>query len=279
MSIKSIATATALVVLLAAGAGARPTTHMVMATLDLTFEPANVDVFPGDTVMWTGLGGGFHPVVQTTAAGNCVTQMGGFNSEFESKFSFTVPIGTAPGTVITYKCDNHCIVGMRGTITVLAPPALPGPFNLTSPSNGATGVGLEPMLQWSASSDAVTYSLKLDNNADLMSPLIDQSGLAMTSLTVGSGVLSHGTTYHWGVVAVNPNGMTSSTPSVASFTTAAPPPCDGDADGSGVVNFNDVLSTLANFGSAGPDGDSDHNGVVNFNDILATLAAFGSTCP
>ncbi len=257
---------------------ARPTTHVVVAS-SFTFTPSNVNVLPGDTVMWTGLSAGFHPVVRTTAPGNCTTQSGGFNSGSGSTFSFTVPIGTPGGTVISYKCNNHCLSNMRGTITVMAPPVLPGPFNLSAPANGATGVGLEPMLQWGASSDAVTYNLKVDDNADLMSPLINQTGLVTTSFGVGSGMLASSTTYHWGVVAVNPNGSTSSTPSVASFTTAAPPPCDGDANGNGLVNFDDILTTLANFGGGGPAGDSNHNGAVNFDDILTTLANFGAPCP
>ncbi len=62
-------------------------------------------------------------------------------------------------------------------------------------------------------------------------------------------------------------------------TSAAPPPCPGDADGNGVVNFTDILSVLANFGGPGPDGDADHNNIVNFNDVLSVLANFGATCP
>ncbi len=62
-----------------------------------------------------------------------------------------------------------------------------------------------------------------------------------------------------------------------------PPLCPGDADGSRVVNFADITSTLANWGSTypGPNGagDADHNGAVNFADITATLANFGTTCP
>lgn len=64
---------------------------------------------------------------------------------------------------------------------------------------------------------------------------------------------------------------------------APPPPCLGDADGNGVVNFGDVTSVLANFGNVYPSGDgpgdANHNGVVNFADVTAVLANFGIVCP
>ncbi len=64
--------------------------------------------------------------------------------------------------------------------------------------------------------------------------------------------------------------------------TIAPPLCAGDADGDSDVDFNDILSTLANFGAdytpdTGP-GDADGSGIVNFADILTTLANFGALC-
>ena len=59
------------------------------------------------------------------------------------------------------------------------------------------------------------------------------------------------------------------------FICARPP----DVNGSGSVEFADILVVLANFGSVGPLGDADGNGVVNFNDILTVLANFGAACP
>ena len=62
---------------------------------------------------------------------------------------------------------------------------------------------------------------------------------------------------------------------------SAPVPCPGDADGNGGVNFNDITTVLANFGSSVPGfgpGDADGNGSVNFNDITTVLANFGSSC-
>lgn len=61
----------------------------------------------------------------------------------------------------------------------------------------------------------------------------------------------------------------------------APPPCLGDADGSGTVDFGDITSVLANFGDTGSPfipGDADGSGTVDFGDITTVLAQFGSVC-
>lgn len=61
-----------------------------------------------------------------------------------------------------------------------------------------------------------------------------------------------------------------------------PPPCPGDANGNGTVDFVDVISVLANFGTSYAPGtglgDSNRDGVVNFLDIINTLANFNATC-
>lgn len=60
-----------------------------------------------------------------------------------------------------------------------------------------------------------------------------------------------------------------------------PPPCVGDSDGDGAVDFADITASLANFGATGApfgDGDADGNGAVNFADITAILVNFNSSC-
>jgi hypothetical protein len=74
--------------------------------------------------------------------------------------------------------------------------------------------------------------------------------------------------------------VTGSCPGVGS---CAPAVCQGDANGDLTVNFSDVTSVLANFGTSyapgtGP-GDADASGVVNFTDITTVLANFGTSCP
>ncbi|MFK7960232.1 MAG: hypothetical protein AB8G96_06870 [Phycisphaerales bacterium] len=54
------------------------------------------------------------------------------------------------------------------------------------------------------------------------------------------------------------------------------PACPNDVDGSGVVDFVDLLSVLSNFGVCpGCPADVDGNGVVDFVDILNVLGDFG----
>jgi hypothetical protein len=57
----------------------------------------------------------------------------------------------------------------------------------------------------------------------------------------------------------------------------APTECPEDINGDEVVNTEDLLILLGNWGNAG-DGDIDGNGVVNTADLLMLLAAWGE-CP
>lgn len=61
-----------------------------------------------------------------------------------------------------------------------------------------------------------------------------------------------------------------------------PPPCPGDADGNGAVDFGDITSVLANWNasyvpSTGP-GDANHDGAVDFGDVTEVLVRWGSAC-
>jgi len=58
-----------------------------------------------------------------------------------------------------------------------------------------------------------------------------------------------------------------------------PPPCPGDFSGNGVIDLDDLVLLLANYGSAGPDGDMDGDGDVDIEDLAAFLSVYGTTCP
>ncbi len=59
-------------------------------------------------------------------------------------------------------------------------------------------------------------------------------------------------------------------------TWAGPCECPADADGSGAIDFQDILLVLADWGPcAGCPGDVDGNGVVDFQDLLDVLGAWG----
>ena len=51
-------------------------------------------------------------------------------------------------------------------------------------------------------------------------------------------------------------------------------PCPEDTDGDGMVNVNDVLAAIGNWGGSGT-GDVDGSGIVDVSDLLAMVAAWG----
>jgi len=54
--------------------------------------------------------------------------------------------------------------------------------------------------------------------------------------------------------------------------------CAGDCNGSGAIDFDDLVAMLFQFGTADPLCDADASGAVDFNDLVATLFLFGP-CP
>ena len=54
--------------------------------------------------------------------------------------------------------------------------------------------------------------------------------------------------------------------------------CPADLDGSGAVDFGDILAILAAWGNAGGPEDLDDSGTVDFGDLLVVLAEWG-LCP
>ena len=56
-------------------------------------------------------------------------------------------------------------------------------------------------------------------------------------------------------------------------------PCDGDANGDGVVDVNDISYVLFRLGSTSLDGDTNGDGIVDVNDISYVLFRLGDACP
>ena len=54
--------------------------------------------------------------------------------------------------------------------------------------------------------------------------------------------------------------------------------CDGDANGSGTVDFDDLNLVLSNWGTAGPAGDVNNSGFVDFDDLNLVLSNWGRLC-
>ena len=89
----------------------------------LTFSPADITIDMGDTVTWTDLqAGGGHNVAQTDSATGMVHLMGGFRSGDQGDVDTWQYTFNTPG-VFYYICEPHIAFDMRGSVTVLGPPA------------------------------------------------------------------------------------------------------------------------------------------------------------
>ena len=83
----------------------------------------------------------------------------------------------------------------------------PGAFNKTSPTNGQTGVGRRPTLQWTASSGVTSYEYCVDTTNDnaCTSSWVNVGNVRSRRLP---SQLPRGVTHYWQVRAVNANGST-----------------------------------------------------------------------
>ncbi|HUF10115.1 MAG TPA: hypothetical protein VMO47_12385, partial [Rhodothermales bacterium] len=72
---------------------------------------------------------------------------------------------------------------------------------LTSPSNGAVGIDLSPTLSWNAVAGATSYDVQVSKSSDMSSPIVNQTGVAATSLAIGP--LDPSAIHHWRVRADN----------------------------------------------------------------------------
>ncbi|MFT5734744.1 MAG: hypothetical protein ACI8WY_003427 [Planctomycetota bacterium] len=105
----------------------------------------------------------------------------------------------------------------------------PGPTSAPSPSNGASGAGLNVDLSWTAGSGATTHDVYFGTDA---TPDAGEFQVNTGGTSFDPGTLQYSTTYYWRTDAVNVDGTTSG--SVWSFTT------QNDPNGSGeTVIFSD----------------------------------------
>lgn len=140
--------------------------------------------------------------------------------------SWTPSVPLAVSTTYYWKVGAFNVVG--GEVATPFPrafttlPAAPGSFSLLSPSNGAGNVPRSPMLSWSASGGAGSYTVQVSTSAAFGTFVINQSGIVATSFSPGA-LLAPSTTYYWRVDAVNAWGSTSAGGAPYSFTTVPKP--------------------------------------------------------
>ena len=118
--------------------------------------------------------------------------------------------------VVLYSCGGGG-GGLYGSGTA-AMPIVPGMFSLSSPADGATGVGPTPTLTWTAAAVAADYRIQIDTTGMFTGALVTNAtvGAATLSYTVPSGTVTPGTTYFWRVLAENIYGRSTAGP--RSFT-------------------------------------------------------------
>ncbi len=173
---------------------------------------------------------------------------------------------------------------------------VPGPFNLTAPDDGVTGLPTNPTFTWTAATDVDTYTLKIDTAPTLDSAdLIAVSGLTETSYAFPENWLREASTYYWRVEAWNAAGSRVSEPEYRTFTTFRD--CDGneiddgdeiaadpslDCNGNGWLDSCDIGGITINARSPNysPLGGVDHTyeiaaAPVAVGDVTLTFYAIG----
>ncbi|MBL8747112.1 MAG: hypothetical protein JNK58_12250, partial [Phycisphaerae bacterium] len=199
---------------------------------------------------------------------------------YSTSYSWLGP-ALLPNTTYHWKVTSTNAIGTTAstpaTRSFTTAGAFPGAFALATPADGVNVSTLTPTLVWGSSQFADSYRVIVDDELGLITPEVDQSGVLGTSFQIPFGALTNGIRYYWQIKAVNAAGSTNSTPAIASFGVIVPN-CQGDANSDQQVNFVDISTVLANWGSAGPQGDANHDNAVNFVDISTVLANWGSGC-
>lgn len=92
---------------------------VIVGASGIRFNPADAKAKVGEPVNFTWTGFLPHDVVQS-AGPDCVKMSGGFNSGFKLGTGTYTYTFTSPG-VYYYYCALHCVIGMKGKITVEDP--------------------------------------------------------------------------------------------------------------------------------------------------------------
>ncbi|MEZ5456390.1 MAG: S8 family serine peptidase [Lysobacteraceae bacterium] len=98
--------------------------------------------------------------------------------------------------------------------------AAPSTANLLLPNNLASNQSATPSFDWADASQAQSYLIEIDDNADFSSPTL--SATVNNSAYTATSALATSTTYYWRVTAANTCGSSNVSP-VFSFTTEAAP--------------------------------------------------------
>lgn len=165
----------------------------------------------------------------------------------------TNPVNPPASTSVTFNVTGAAPFGthaieVRGTsgatvrsdfVNLSIASASPGNVTLTSPSNGATGVGLAPTYMWNASTQATSYHMDVATDAGFAN-IIDSGDTTGTSRVSGIALASL-TTYYWRVRGENQCGDGAF--ASGSFTTLEAPSIlvvDDDDNSPNVMSYFDA---------------------------------------
>ncbi|TVS08208.1 MAG: hypothetical protein EA423_02025 [Phycisphaerales bacterium] len=151
----------------------------------------------------------------------------------------------------------------------------PGSFQLTGPVSGTLVTEPEPVFDWEAAEEAVSYSLIIATDASFNDIVFEQHNIRSTSFTLPAGVLDSCGTFVWTVDAENPSGTTGAQQGSESFVIPSP----ADLTGDGIVDADDFFLFLQLFAAGDPRADFNNDGVIDADDFFAFLTAFAAGCP
>ena len=84
--------------------------------------------------------------------------------------------------------DRYRLTRVSLTDRATIPSAAPGPFALTAPTPGSTGVSTQASIMWGPAENAAYYDLVVSEHADLSDPLVSVSGLSTTAYQPTAGL-------------------------------------------------------------------------------------------
>lgn len=235
--------------------------EVVVTQVNVSFDPQEITVYPGDTVRWVYTGG-----THTVTSGTDCTPSGLFDSPLSAKntgFVWTVP-ASAAGSDISYYCDPHCIFGQTGTIHVGVEHVVTQSGLTFTPADITVSPG--DRIRWvrTAGNHTVTSGASCTADGTYFDGVLT---LASTSFTWVVPASAAGATIPYFCAPHCIFGM------VGSITVhGAANPADLNGDGS--VNAADLAILLNAWGAAGGLGDIDGNGAVDAADISALLSAW-----
>ncbi|MEM9082477.1 MAG: hypothetical protein AAGB34_02695 [Planctomycetota bacterium] len=209
--------------------------------------------------------------------------LGSVLTGFGGNTSSGVPEGSNAGTseAFRFNINNSNVGGVDGAVDEFG--------DVSDAANVTSGIEIGiPISEigWDGSSNFKVYFHIADSNRDILSNQTLPASCA-TSLGDPRNVnyndiqgdqfieLSwNATTLAFDVV----NTSTLPTP----CETVTQPFCPGDANDDRVINVDDFIAVLLNFGSSGAGeivGDANGDGIVNVADFIAVLLNFGQPCP